>query len=228
MSFVIAMCPNHVEAEPLKADRVDVFQLKSITKKRRHELTPLFSVGLNDPYVQVMTVGLSYAYHITEGFSFELRGAYSFSPALGLVNEMRQSGPNALLQPIDGSVSSDKFNPSITRPQFFAFGTFLWSPLVGKFSIGKSVIDFDIYLSAGVGYVRTIESNVARNLVGVDFGIGWRIFLARWLTLRLDLRDTIYSQQVFNTNILTHNVFFTVGLGFLFPGTPQYDVEDIE
>ena len=80
IAFFIALQGfSPTEAAPLSKDRVDVLQLKSITKKRRHELTPLLSLGLNDSFVQVMTVGLGYTYHLTEGFAFELRGAYAFS-----------------------------------------------------------------------------------------------------------------------------------------------------
>ena len=228
IAFFIALQGfSPTEAAPLTKDRVDVLQLKSITKKRRHEFTPLFSLGLNDSFVQVMTLGLGYTYHLTEGFAFELRGAYAFSSSKGIVQDMRSSGKNALLQPVDGSVSTAKFNPSLSQPLFYGFGSFLWSPLVGKFVLGKSIFDFDIFLSAGVGYVRTVEANEGKDLVGVSFGVGWRIFLAKWLSLRVDIRDTVYSQELFGVNVLTHNVFVSAGFGFFFPFEPIYSVDTI-
>lgn len=225
--FIVPQGASVVEAAPLTKDRVDVLQLKSITKKRRHEFTPLFSLNLNDSFVQVMTLGLGYTYHLTEGFAFELRGAYAFSNNKSLVQDMRTSGDNAMLRPGDGSTSKAKYNPALSHPQFYGFGSFLWSPLVGKFLVGNSIVDFDIFLSAGVGYIRTIEAGSGKDHVGVSFGLGWRVFLARWLSLRIDIRDTIYSQELLGSTVLTHNVFISAGFGFFFPFTPIYSVDQI-
>jgi len=200
-------------AAPLKKDRVDVFQLKSVTKKRRHELTPQFSVSLNDSFVQSMMVGLAYTFHITEGFAFELSGGYAFTFETQTVTDLRNG--------IDPSQPGNVIKPQVSKLQILAFGHLVWTPLVGKFKIGKSIVDFDIYLVGGAGYVRTNRDN----LVGASFGFGWRVFLAKWLAMRLDLRDAIFGQELLGRSVLTHNLFFTIGFGFILPTQPVYTFE---
>lgn len=218
------------ESAPLTKDRVDVLQLKSITKKRRHELTPMFSVGLNDNFVQLLNVGGVYTFHITEGFAFDLRFSYAFPLLTSLVNDMRESGPNALLQPNVGSSATDKFNPTLSRPQIFASAHFLWSPLIGKFMLGKAVVDFDMYIFAGGGYIYSVQpGGKVSHSGGVSFGGGWRLLLTRWLTMRLEIQDMIYTQRLSGdggeVSLLTHRVFLSIGFGFLFPISPVYTFE---
>lgn len=218
------------ESAPLKQDRVDVLQLKSITKKRRHELTPMFSVGLNDTFVQLLNVGAVYTFHITEGFAFDLRFSYAFPLTTGLVGDLRDSGPNALLQTNATGASTDKFNPTLSRPQIFAAGHFLWSPLIGKFALGKAVVDFDIYIFAGGGYIYSVQpGGKVSHAGGVSFGGGWRLLLTRWLTMRLEIQDMIYTQRLASDtseiSMLTHRVFFSIGFGFMFPISPVYTFE---
>lgn len=217
-----------VHSAPLKRDRVDVFQLKSITKKRRHELTPVFSVGLNDNFVQLMNVGLIYTYHISEGLAFDLRFSYAFSSLTGLVSDLRASGSEALLQPAAGQTSTDKFNPTLSRPQMFATAHFIWSPFIGKFAVGKAVVDFDFYIFAGGGYINaTRPGGQLSHMAGVSFGGGWRFLFTRWFSMRVEVQDIIFSQTLTNdvgaeVGVLTHSVFLSVGLSFFFPVKPVY------
>ncbi len=212
-------------ATELKEDRVDVFQLKSVTKKRRLEVMPLFSLSLNDPFVQVLRVGLSGAFHLTEGLALEIRGWYSFSSPTAVVGELRRPGdltnenPGVLIGE-DGSSSNDIYNPTISLPQIYAFGSIVWSPLIGKFSLGKAIYDFDIFFRAGMGYIRTRAP--AANLLGFSVGAGWRVFLAKWLSLNLEFQGLFYAQGISNKTILIQHLFFTVGFGFFFPFEPNY------
>lgn len=200
-------------AQPLKKDRIDTFQLKSITKKRRHELALQVSASLNDSFVQTMVLGGSYSFHITEGFAFELSGGYALTAQTQTVTDLRVG--------IDPSQPGKVIRPSLSRVQFHAFGHLVWTPLLGKFALGKAVFDFDIYLVGGAGYIRTNRDN----LIGASFGIGWRVFLTKWCTLRMDLRDSIYSQKLLGVSVLTHNLFFNLGVGFLLPTEPVYTFE---
>lgn len=202
-----------VAAEPLKKDRVDVFQLKSVTKKRRHELTPLISLSLNDSFIQTMVVGLAYTFHITEGFAFELSGGYAFTFETQTVNDLRNG--------VDPSQPGKVIKPQFSRVQFYGFGHLVWTPLLGKFKIGKSIVDFDIYLVGGAGYVRTNRDN----LVAASFGFGWRVFLTKWLAMRVDVRDAIFGQELLGRSVLTHNLSATLGFGFILPTQPIYTFE---
>ncbi len=223
---LLLVAPRATMAVPLKRDRIDTFQLKSVTIKQRHEFTPEFATSLNDPYINTMLVGLRYAYHINEGIAFELSASFAYALETPLVEQLRTSGEEAILRDISGAQSNREFNPTLTRPQIFASGNLIWSPLIGKFAIGNSVFDTNIYLSVGAGYVMTNFANRQFHLPSFNFGLGWRTFLAKWLTFRLDLRDVVYTQKFegsgVNADVLVHNVFFTIGLGILLPFEPIY------
>lgn len=228
--LALLVAPFGADAAPLRRDRVEVFQLKSVTKKRRFELAPIVSVGLNDSFVQVMNVGGSFTYHISEGLSFDLRGFYAIPVLTDLIGQMREGGANALLRTNATGSSPDKFNPAISRPRFYGMGHFIWSPLIGKFAAGNSVVDFDIYLMMGGGVVLTDKpGGTSALLPGVSFGVGGRLLLTRWLTLRFEVQDVMYSQTLTGdggeVGVLTHNVFFSVGFGFMFPLKPVYTFE---
>ena len=212
-------CPAY--AAPDKKDRVDVFQLRTVTKQRRHELTPGLSLTMNDPYIQVLAASVSYTYHLSEGVGLELSGAFLQAIETDLIRQIRGGGEGGILKSSkDGSVPTDKFSPIITTPQFFVFANFVWSPIMAKFSLGNLVLDIDFFVLAGFGYVRSKNEN----LIASSIGLGARVFFTRWLALRVDIRDIIYSQtiQPQNIGLLTHNVYCTVGLSFFLPFTPFY------
>lgn len=212
--------PTSSEAKRLKKDRVDVFQLKSVTKKRRHEFTPLVSMSMNDPFLQTFSAGLNYSYHISEGFAFEVRGAFSTSRTTALVDQLRSG--DEIIDPANPQ-KKNIFNPSLTPSLFYAHGDLVWSPLVGKFVLGKRIFENEFYICAGLGYVRTTQDH----LMSSNFGVGWRIFLSRWMALRIDLIDYIYTQKLpgaggADIELLSHNVSLSFGLSFFFPFTPVY------
>lgn len=223
----LLLTPTNTFAKPLTKDRVDVFQLKSITKKQRHEFTPQFALTLNDPFVQTITLGLSYAFHLNEGLAFELTGRFAFSSITPLIEQMRTSGDKAILRPNGGGSADDEFNPALSFPQVYASGSLVWSPFVGKFTLGAAIVDMNIYLLAGAGYVMSNRANQQQHLPSANFGIGFRFFLAKWLSLRIDVRDVIYGQQLQTlsrpeVNMLVHNVFVNIGFGIFLPFTPNY------
>jgi len=149
-----------------------------------------------------MAVGGSYNFHITDGFAFELMGMYAFTYTTPLVQMMRDGV--AVGKPPNGEVL--KLNPTFGRPQILAYGSLVWSPLVGKFAAGNSVFDVDMSLLAGAGYVRTNREN----LFSTTFGIGLRFILQRWLVFRLEVRDNIYSQTLLGASVLNHTFFFNL------------------
>jgi outer membrane beta-barrel protein len=220
------LLPLAAVAAPVpKKDRVDVFQYKTVTKKRRHEFMPTFSLTLNDPFLQTIAVGGSYTYHISEGIAFEVMGAWTYASNTSLVEDFR-SGNRALpndwpagLNPYENNKGQKRINPATSRSQFYVNGCLLWAPLQGKFAFGGSfVVDMELFLSAGVGYLRTNQDPY--NMLSTIFGFGFRFFLAKWVSLRIDLRDHIFSQTLLGKTVLSHNVFLGVGIGFIFPTAP--------
>ncbi len=234
--FVLAMAvlfllsvSVEADATEIKEDRVDVFQLKSVTKKRRFELTPLVSFSLNDPFINIIRFGGSGIFHLTEGLGLEVRAWYSLSFPSSLVEELRRpsdltnENPGVLL-PDSGKNTNDIYNPIFGLPQLYIFGSIVWSPLIGKFKLGNSVFDFDLFFSAGAGYIRTSGGGIPpANLFGFSASAGWRVFLSKWISLRIEVQSVFFSQHIRDTNsVLVQHLFFSAGLGFFFPFEPNY------
>ncbi|MCB9638828.1 MAG: outer membrane beta-barrel domain-containing protein [Myxococcales bacterium] len=208
--------PTKVSAAPLTEDRVDVFQLKSITKKRRHELSGIFAGSFNDGFMQTVMGGASYTFHATEGFGFEVLGLFGTGFNTTITDRLR-AGTGTTPTPEGQEL---KIKPEFARPQIMAFGSFVWSPFPGKFQVGNGIVDMDAYITAGAGYIRTNQSD----LFGVSFGLGMRWMIASWFFIRMDVRDFIFSQSLLggNVSVLNHNLMATVGVGFVLPVTSLY------
>ncbi|MCK6509110.1 outer membrane beta-barrel domain-containing protein [Myxococcota bacterium] len=221
-SVLLSLCllwfglPTSAVAAPLTEDRVDVFQLKSITKKRRHEISGIFAGSINDGFMQVIMGGGSYTFHATESFGFELMGLFGTGFNTTIVDRLR-AGEGTTPAP-DGTTL--KINPDFARPQIMAFGSFVWTPFPGKFQAGNAIVDIDAYITAGAGYIRTNRSD----LFGVSFGLGMRWMLASWFFVRMDIRDYIFSQNLLggSVSVLNHNLVATFGVGFVLPVTSLY------
>jgi len=101
-----------------------------------------------------------------------------------------------------------------------------WAPLYGKFSLfAESFIHFDIYALGGVDLVRyagpaaTGVGSSTETTVGGNAGVGMRIFLNRWLTLRTELRDLVYRENVnpLPATQLRQQILFELGFSMFIP-----------
>ena len=68
------------------------------------------------------------------------------------------------------------------------------------------------YLIAGVGSTKFADQRRPT----FNVGFGYRVYLADWAALQLDLRDHIFSLDLLGTRQSTQNVELTAGLSFFF------------
>jgi outer membrane beta-barrel protein len=88
-----------------------------------------------------------------------------------------------------------------------------WNVFPGEVFVGKDwAMTSATYLIGGVGNVKfNGESHTAYN-----FGIGIRVLPKDWLSIRLEMRDRMFSSDILGKNQLTHNFEMTLGLGAYF------------
>jgi outer membrane beta-barrel protein len=79
--------------------------------------------------------------------------------------------------------------------------------------IGPKIAHFDFYLALGAGITFSSFSRGATYSVGA----GTKIFLNRWLAVRLDVRDHLSQQELVGENHLVNNVAVTLGISAFFP-----------
>jgi outer membrane beta-barrel protein len=115
----------------------------------------------------------------------------------------------------------DAFN-SFDREQHFqsgvawnALGAMLWSPVHAKLRWSdRHITHADLLLVAGGG--ETLHESVQ----GLTFqvGAGIKLYLARYVSLRFDVRDLLVPQEVLSRGRTTHNLVTMFGLCAWVPG----------
>ncbi len=173
-------------------------QLRSFLKHHRLELSALGGLYASDALSSSYTAGGALAFYPAEDFGLEL--LVTHAP----VNFKLQDP----YQAFDGSV---RFNNGSANQ---AIVSMLFSPFHAKFKLSETwIVPGDFFLIGGAG--RTFHESVQ----GVTFaaGFGLKIYLWKYISLRIDVRDYILPQEVLGQGHVTNNLAVTGGFsGWLF------------
>jgi len=77
---------------------------------------------------------------------------------------------------------------------------------------GRRARPSQFYIIGGVGSTKFADQRRPT----FNFGFGYRVYLADWAALQLDLRDHVFSLDLLGTRQNTQNVELTAGLSFFF------------
>lgn len=164
----------------------------------RFEVSPGITVSLRDAFWQKVGFGAAFTYHFTETIGVGARALYNLS----LISPNAQICP----PPGQGVCASPSFQELTTLPETgqtanVAYGymslltsvDLQWAPIYGKLSLfSEKVLNFNMYVLAGPSFLMYGPTNTFT--VGGNVGVGFRFFLNRWLTVRLELRDVLYNE----------------------------------
>jgi outer membrane beta-barrel protein len=157
---------------------VSVVQNRQFAKSHRFDLGVSAGMVSSDPFLAVTTIGGSFGYHFNEYVSAHLVGWKHFvssSTALKTFEETLGATTNN--------------NP----PRSYIGAEALASLLYGKLSVlGKSILYYDLHVSAGLGRFETDTGAV----VSPSVGIGQQIHLSQNLSLRVDYRLQYYRETI--------------------------------
>jgi outer membrane beta-barrel protein len=185
-------------------DRIKAVARKTFLKTGRFELQPSMMVTVNDAFFRSFAAAGRVSWHLHEAFALEVGGAY-IPPFF-----VQKLEPVDLLREQLALINADN--------KVFALADvgLTFSPLYGKVAVlGDGIIQFDGFLSAGVG--ATFDNGADLVHPTMNIGAGARVFLTRWLVVRGDLRDYVYPQEKAGISTLQNLLFVSVGLGFFFP-----------
>jgi len=219
----------------------DAIENRFFLKGQRFEVTPMFGYVPNNPFAKRFLGGVFVGYHFNEQFSAQATIAYApdleESDLKGLTSALvviAHSGPGGanFQQPID----------KLTL--WAAFGG-TWSPFYGKINlIGETVLNFDLYLSAGLGMISKVDyqavyDDSAPNFVSLQggthqalfsptAGIGTNFFINQFMALKIDSRFAFWVDkqpqycagadcQPVSGQRLYNNFVISGGLAFFFP-----------
>jgi len=168
-----------------------------VQKTNRHELVVRGGHYVSDMFDATWTAGGAYAYHLTEDFAVEASGAYT-----RIVSNV-DTELERVYQVLGGR---DR------RALLFATNL-VFSPLHAKLQSGSSIVHFDVSVTLGAGVVDSdLSSGVAGNA-----GLGFGFFVGKAVTIRLDVRDYVYRQQLLARKELVSDLAVTIGVGLMLP-----------
>lgn len=193
----------------------------------RFEISPGIGLSVRDAFFTKVFFGAALTYHFSETIGLSLRGGYNLS----LV-----SGAAQICTPGDGTTAAGCRSPTIeelttrldstgTRvPENVAYGlnTVLasldlqWAPIYGKLSLSaERVLSFNMY--GLVGPALMMYGPKAELSPGGNVGLGFRFFLNKFLTIRVELRDTIYYENGFPSGSVRNQLMAEFGFSIFLP-----------
>lgn len=180
---------------------VHIVQKKQFVDGGKHELTLYPAVAqVNGKFTQHYGTALSYTYHLHENLGLQITPQYNWSASesafnLELVNKVRQQGQPATTLLLN----------------WVATGGVEVTPLYGKFAFYQGILgQFSLVLTGGAGIGQTQHmlkpppngvtyGDTGRRFVG-QVGAGLRVQLGNRFTLRLEVRDLVYTARVDQVN----------------------------
>jgi outer membrane beta-barrel protein len=168
-------------------------QRRDFLKKHRFELSAVGGYYASDALSSTYAYGGALAFYPSEDFGIEL-----------LVTRMPVQF--RLEEPFGNFTLQQRFTPGNA---WQGIASFLWSPIHAKFKFTEeTIIHGDVFAVAGAG--RTFHESV----MGLTWeaGVGLKLYLSKYVTFRIDVRDFVMPQEVLGRGRITNNVTAMGGL----------------
>lgn len=190
-------------------ERIRAVSRRTFLKEGRFELAPMVGASANDPFFRAWTVGARGSYHFSEEFSLDFGGAGAvFQEQLDIFRALNVEPEDIAAQLKDNLQAATLYGYADVGVTF--------SPFYGKVALAAELVGhFDTFVSGGLAAV--IDSSAAVVHPGLEVGIGSRLFLTRWLVVRVDVRDYLYPSDVAGQVTVGNLLMLNVGAGFYFP-----------
>lgn len=195
-------------------ERIRAVSRRVFLKRQRFELEPQLGFTTNDALNRAWSFGARASYHFNEEFAIDFGGGAGFNQQL---DDVRLLGADP-----DALEAARKGTP---KQIGYADLGVTFSPFYGKLALmAEQVIHFDGFISGGLGAI--IDDSAEAVHPAVELGIGGRVFLTRWLTLRADLRNYVYPLTAPELSFPSA-LILSFGLGLHLPFDFDYSTETI-
>ena len=170
-------------------------------KALRHEISAMGGWYAADLYSGAPTFGGAYTFHFSEDLGLE--ASYLRTRR---TTELIDAFQQANVVPRQLVVSKTPLN--------LYFGHLVWSLAYGKMRwFGEGISRFDFFLAAGAGIT---DDGLGRGLTGSG-GFGMKIYVGKWLGIRLDVRDHVLQQEVLGVSQIVNDIVATGGVSVFLP-----------
>jgi outer membrane beta-barrel protein len=168
-------------------------QRRDFLKRHRFELSGVGGFYASDALSSTYSYGGAIAFYPSEDFGLEV-----------LVT--RSPVQFRLEEPFNAFTKEEHF---VASNAWQGIGSMLWSPIHAKFKFSEqTIIHGDVFAVAGAG--RTFHESV----MGLTWeaGAGFKLYLAKYVAFRFDVRDFLLPQEVLGRGRITNNVTVLGGL----------------
>ncbi len=227
-------------------ERIHVLQKRDYSVKNKLEISVFGGPSVGDVFTQQVGLGLALDYHFDEAFAIELSWMTCKVPFYD--GDQAQPGQYEGSDLRWGAWYTDAYdevkndaqlspsNADLAMITNYIGLNVLFSPLYGKWTLfNRGLGHVDFYLTAGGGVAgtefrnsRKLWQDTGTYFVG-NFGLGLRVYLARWFAIRLEIRDYAFAARVKEaagqagaagevSTKIRNSLFVTLGLSFLFLG----------
>ena len=195
-------------------ERIRAVSRRVFLKRQRFELAPNAGFTTNDALNRFWNFGARGAWHFNEELAIDFGGGGGFNQELEDVRVLTGEGlPDAVKDQLVQQVAYGDVGVT-------------FSPFYGKFALmAEQVVHFDGFISGGLGAV--VDDSAEAVHPAIELGVGGRVFLTKWLTVRGDLRNYTYPLTVAGGLTFPSALILTVGLGFHLPFDFDYSTEQI-
>jgi outer membrane beta-barrel protein len=167
------------------------------------ELTLFFTPSVVEKYIQSTGGAGALTFHFNDIIAIEGMGGYVANKEVDIIGG--PAGVRAL-----SSTGAEPNLPDLVGMSWFALANIELSPIYGKINL-LSELDFNMqfYVIGGAGAVgatkhfrvpndpdqtHTLLADEGVKFAG-DFGLGMRLFILRWLAIRAEFRDVLYTDS---------------------------------
>lgn len=194
--------------------QVSILQNRFFLKALRPEIGVATGSVLNEAYIKTYINGFRTGMFITEWIGIELQYFKS------IVKESEDK--KALDQMEYKDILTNKIvtpNPEINPIRNITDINITIAPFYGKHNfLDYYIVYSDLYLTAGLGNIKTDQGYKT----AVSFGIGQRLYMYQYLSLRLDFRDRIYKERRNNKQSTRHALAIDFGISYLFSSLDKF------
>ncbi len=185
--------------------KVHVFEQRPYLQAMRVELTPMFGYTTNEVMYNYLQVAGTLRFHINEQWAIGGNYGHYFSDT------------TSTFELVQDELS---LFPEKSFIQWYAGGEVNYTPVYGKFILfGSAIVHWNAFLTQGFGVTQTATDGVKFTYV---VGAGVRMFLTRWLTFHLELKDHIYTETFKAGDELINNLVLHAGFGIFIPFGFEY------
>jgi len=208
---------------PLR-ERIPPVSGQAFLKKGRFEFSPSATLSMRDAFFTKYIIGGALTYHPLETLGVSLRLGYSF-PVVSGNAQICTVDPVTLARTCRSPTFSQVDGRAPGQINLLGGLDLQWAPIYGKISLfAEKFLRFDLYGIGGAAAVRYAGpspdgGSTPKTAIGGNVGLGTRFFFNPWMTLRLEVRDLIYNEQVLpiGTSSLRQQLLFELGFSFFFP-----------